>query len=236
MGWCTWTMEWIVQPLYPSPIAFHSWMSIVVVQLGFRTRPLRDGGGKPSPGRLVPPLRRSTGITSVGQKIIDITSELNQAVQMSISCGEKNHPFSDEILKRIRQCLGATSEDGVAGPTPTGRRNYDSAAPSMTVALEGPMPTSSRTAQRRQRHPRWWIVSMASTGSRGCCRLWHMGRLPVALTPCQKGVCGTGPRKILPLCFSRQVFRRPTGESRFSNLDGSTKWHRLINNGSAVLG
>ena len=90
----------------------------VVVQLGFRTRPLRDGGGKPSPGRLVPPLRKSTGLTSMGQKIIDITSELNQAVQMSISCGEKNHPFSDELLKRIRQCLGATSEDGVAEAQP----------------------------------------------------------------------------------------------------------------------
>ena len=61
----------------------------VVVQLGFRTRPPRDGGGKPSPGRLVPPLRKSTGITSMGQKIIDITSELNQAVQMSISCGRR---------------------------------------------------------------------------------------------------------------------------------------------------
>ena len=90
----------------------------VVVQLAFRTRPLRDGGGKPSPGRLVPPLRKRTGITSMGQKIIDITSELNHPVQMSISCGEKNHPFSDELLKRIRQCLGATSEDGVAEGQP----------------------------------------------------------------------------------------------------------------------
>ena len=80
----------------------------VVVQLGFRTRPLRDGGGKPSPGRLVPPLRKNTGITSLGQQIIDITSDFNQAVQMSISCGEKNHPFSDAALRNIRECLGAT--------------------------------------------------------------------------------------------------------------------------------
>ena len=90
----------------------------VVVQLGFRTRPLRDGGGKPSPGRLVPPLRKNTGITSLGQQIIDITSEFNQAVQMSISCGEKNHPFSDAALRNIRQCLGATPEDGVAEGQP----------------------------------------------------------------------------------------------------------------------
>ena len=83
----------------------------VVVQLGFRTRPLRDGGGKPSPGRLVPPLRKNTGITSLGQRIIDITSEFNQAVQMSISCGEKNHPFSDAALRNIRQCLAKASGD-----------------------------------------------------------------------------------------------------------------------------
>ena len=90
----------------------------VVVQLGFRTRPLRDGGGKPSPGRLVPPLRKNTGITSLRSQIIDITSEFNQAVQMSISCGEKNHPFSDVALRNIRQCLGATSEDGIAEGQP----------------------------------------------------------------------------------------------------------------------
>ena len=29
---------------------------VAIVQLGFRSRPLRDGGGKPSPGRLNPPL------------------------------------------------------------------------------------------------------------------------------------------------------------------------------------
>eukprot|EP00434_Breviolum_minutum_P024420 symbB.v1.2.021567.t1/scaffold1869.1/size97865/1 len=65
------------------------------------------GVGKTFPGRLVPPLRKNTGITSLGQQIIDITSEFNQAVQLSISCGEKNHPFSDAALRNIRQCLGA---------------------------------------------------------------------------------------------------------------------------------
>ena len=37
---------------------------------GFRTRPLRDGGG-----RLVPPLRKETGITSIGQKIIELPTD-----------------------------------------------------------------------------------------------------------------------------------------------------------------
>ena len=37
---------------------------------------------------------------------------------MSISCGEKNHPFSDVALRNIRQCLGATLEDGIAEGQP----------------------------------------------------------------------------------------------------------------------
>ena len=45
----------------PTSLPLSHRISHVVVQLGFRTRPLRDGGGKPSPGRLVPPLRKSTG-------------------------------------------------------------------------------------------------------------------------------------------------------------------------------
>ena len=34
--------------------------------------------------------------------------------------------------------------------------------------------------------------------------------------------------------FLRQMFQRPTGESKFSNLDGSIKWHKLINNGGST--
>ena len=45
----------------PTSLPLSHRISHVVVQLGFRTRPLRDGGGKPSPGRLIPPLRKSAG-------------------------------------------------------------------------------------------------------------------------------------------------------------------------------
>ena len=61
---------------------------------------------------------------------------------------------------------------------------------SMMVALVGQMLTSSRTAQRRQRHLRWWIVSMVSTDFRQPVMLQTralLHREPVALTPCQKG-------------------------------------------------
>ena len=90
----------------------------VVVQLGFRTRPVRDGGGKPSAGRLVPPLRKATDIASMGSQIVNLTSEIHQAVQMPISCGEKSHPFSEALLTQIRQCLGSTNEDKVADNQP----------------------------------------------------------------------------------------------------------------------
>lgn len=37
---------------------------------------------------------------------------------VSISCGEKTHPFPDGLLNKIRQCLGATEKDGVAEGQP----------------------------------------------------------------------------------------------------------------------
>ena len=78
----------------------------LVVQLGFRTRPLRDGGGKPSPGKLPPPLRRTSCLAQLGAKIQHLTDPISQAVRMSISCGEKHHPFSDSLLHQIRELRG----------------------------------------------------------------------------------------------------------------------------------
>ena len=109
---------WIGQPLCLWHTVSHLWMSTWWSNLVLKPDPLEMGGGKPSPGRLVPPLRKNTGDYIPGSQIIDITSEFNQAVQMSISCGEKNHPFSDVALRNIRQCLGATLEDGIAEGQP----------------------------------------------------------------------------------------------------------------------
>ena len=41
-----------------------------MVTIGHKTRPLRDGGGKPSPGRLPPSLRPSSQIASLGRLIL----------------------------------------------------------------------------------------------------------------------------------------------------------------------
>ena len=113
--------------------------------------------------------------------------------------------------------------------------------PYMMVALVGQMPTSSRTAQKRPQHPQWWTVSMVFIGSERPVRRQPQamlprdkGRLPMALTPCQKGVCSTGQTKILLSCCWKQMYPRPTGESRFSDPVGSTKSHRLTNSGGST--
>ena len=90
----------------------------LVVQLGFRTRPLRDGGGKPSPGKLPPPLRRASALARLGARIQQLTDPFSQAVRMSISCGEKNHLFPDSLLHQIREAMGATPTDGVSPGQP----------------------------------------------------------------------------------------------------------------------
>ena len=89
--------------------------------------------------------------------------------------------------------------------------------PFMMVALVGQMPISNRTAQRRQQHPQWWTVFMASIGCERPERFQPQkaphrsnGRLPIA--PWQKGVCGTGPIKALLSCCWKQMFPRPIGE------------------------
>ncbi len=47
----------------------------------------------------------------LGTKIQQLTDPISQAVRMSISCGEKHHPFSDVLLHQIRELMGATPED-----------------------------------------------------------------------------------------------------------------------------
>ena len=61
----------------------------LVVQLGFRTRPLRDGGGKPSAGKLPPPLRRASALARLGTRIQQLTDPFFQAVRMSSLVGRK---------------------------------------------------------------------------------------------------------------------------------------------------
>ena len=49
----------------------------VMVRLGFKVRPLRDGGGKPSPGRSPPPLRKpAPSLVELGKKILRLANNV----------------------------------------------------------------------------------------------------------------------------------------------------------------
>ena len=57
----------------------------VLVCLGFKVRPLRDGGGKPSPGRQPPPLRKPPPVlVELGKKILALASPWSTKVFDSI--------------------------------------------------------------------------------------------------------------------------------------------------------
>ena len=81
----------LVEPLAND---IHLFDDIVMLHVAFKSRPLRDGGGKPSPGRLAPP-RRAPVLPMVPQTI------------WSAQCGEKEHPFPEELLNTIRTTLGS---------------------------------------------------------------------------------------------------------------------------------
>ena len=75
----------------------------IIVQSGFKTRPLRDGGGKPSSGRRPPPLTPQSKIAHIGDSIAPLAQTCAQEVQRSINRGDRKHPFPPELLQRTRQ-------------------------------------------------------------------------------------------------------------------------------------
>ena len=79
---------------------------VAIVQLGFRSRPLRDGGGKPSPGRLNPPFRRISPLATLGALIMTLARPWIDKVRMSLASGATTHPFQEADLEELRAILG----------------------------------------------------------------------------------------------------------------------------------
>ena len=72
----------------------------VMVRLGFKVRPLRDGGGKPSPGRSPPPLRKpAPSLVELGKKILQLATNVVDKVIESIHRQDKHHPFPPDLLE-----------------------------------------------------------------------------------------------------------------------------------------
>ena len=105
------------RPSYlPTTARLHLLDDQMLVPLGFRVRPLRDGGGKTSPGRVPPPLRPPTPLAEKGRLILTKVQSLTKDFLHSISKHEKHHPFSDDLLRDVRQILvGPTNETVTPG-------------------------------------------------------------------------------------------------------------------------
>ena len=82
------------------------------VQLGFHTRPLRDGGGKPSWGRTPPPQRPKSQCPSLAKDLAALCAPWMQGFTDSIQQGNKAHPFPDTLLSRVRERLSQECQNG----------------------------------------------------------------------------------------------------------------------------
>ena len=73
---------------------------VMCLQMAFKQRPLRDGGGKPSLGRLAPWTRPLSKAAALGDKLQEL-----------LSLGDGSHPFPEDLLKDIREILVPASAD-----------------------------------------------------------------------------------------------------------------------------
>ena len=77
----------------------------VRVQIGFRYRPLRDGGGKPSPG-IRPPHRRPTSkIAHKGANILRLIQPWLPSLAPRLDVTSKAEMFTESQLEELRQIL-----------------------------------------------------------------------------------------------------------------------------------
>lgn len=83
----------------------------VRVQLGFRTRPLRDGGGKPSWGRSPPHMSPPSPCPSLAKDLAALCEPWVQDFTTSIHQGNKSHPFSVHLLSQIRERISKECHD-----------------------------------------------------------------------------------------------------------------------------
>ena len=91
----------------------------VLVRLGFKVRPLRDGGGKPSPGRQPPPLRKPPPVlVELGKKILALASPWTTKVFDSIHKQEKVHPFPEDLLTNVRALICPASDSSCSPGQP----------------------------------------------------------------------------------------------------------------------
>ena len=91
----------------------------VLVRLGFKVRPLRDCGGKPSPGRQPPSLRKPPPVlVELGKKILALASPWSIKVFDSIHKTGESHPFPEDLLVKVRALIGPASDSSCSPGQP----------------------------------------------------------------------------------------------------------------------
>ena len=87
-------------------------MPEIMVTIGHRQRPLRDGGGKPSPGRTPPSLRTPNIISPLGQHILEASNynshhdhELAAAADAMSYNTTGDTPIPTKYTTRVREAI-----------------------------------------------------------------------------------------------------------------------------------
>ena len=102
---------------------------VVQLNLAFKMRPLR-GGGKPSMGRLPPARQPRSSLGALGAAILSLSQDWIEPMQLSLSCGEKQHPFpvpSDSSARDL----------GILPRRHTSRRATDAREPDALTCFQG---------------------------------------------------------------------------------------------------
>ena len=76
-----------------------------MVRTGFKQRPIRDGGGKTSPGRLAPNNRSVSNVVEKGIAIIAAVQAQMPTLQYNLITKPEEHPFPEDLLEQIRWVL-----------------------------------------------------------------------------------------------------------------------------------
>lgn len=74
------------------------------VRIGYKVRPLRDGGGKYSPGRLSPPFRPYP-LVKIGTLLLQVACAWTPLFLASLNCDLKDHPFPPTAIQAVRQAM-----------------------------------------------------------------------------------------------------------------------------------
>ena len=91
------------------PLRFKPCWTLLFWFDGFKVRPLRDGKGKPSPGRQPPPLRKPPSVLAdLGKKTQALAAPWTTQVFDSIHKQEKVHPFPEDLLQKVRALICPT--------------------------------------------------------------------------------------------------------------------------------